>query len=154
MRRRALLSIAGTTVLTATAGCTETFLGGSNPADVGSSTTSNDTATPTSTPAPTFDAGDVSVELTEHDLVRTNEGESDELAAVTGTVTNTGDATLSGLSLRVFFLDDSGETLETATVDVRELAAGRSWTFESTYPETGQSAEAVADYRLVASVDG
>ncbi|WP_224270627.1 FxLYD domain-containing protein [Haloprofundus salinisoli] len=154
MRRRALLSIAGTIVATTTAGCTDAFLDGSNTVDDASdSEDETRSSTPTPTPAPTFDAGSASVELLDHELVRTNAGASDELVAVAGTVRNTGDESLSGLTLRVQFLDATGESLATTTIDVRTLAVGRSWTFESTYPGTGAGAADVADYRLIASAD-
>ncbi|KTG07996.1 hypothetical protein AUR64_01830 [Haloprofundus marisrubri] len=156
MRRRALLSIAGTIVATTTAGCSDAFSDGSNAVDDASDAKNRngtETSTSTPTPAPTFDGGSSNVELVDHELVRTNDGEAGELVAVSGTVQNTGEQSITGLALRVQFLDTDGEMLTATTIDVRELAAGRSWAFESTYPRAGADAAAVAEYRLVASVD-
>jgi hypothetical protein len=141
MRRRALLSIVGTTAL---AGCGGR-LGGEK---TRTETTGTTTGTTTATDSTTTSDGAPSLELESDELVRSNEGSANELAAVSGTVRNPSDETVSEATVTATFEDADGAALDRASASTSELSPGRSWSFELVYPGTGEDARAVADYAL------
>lgn len=135
MRRRALLSIVGTTAL---AGCGGR-LGGEKTRTETTATTTDSTTTADGAP---------SLELERDELVRSNEGSTNELAVVTGTVRNSSDETVPEATVTATFEDADGAALDRASASTSELSPGRSWSFELVYPGTGEDARAVADYAL------
>lgn len=141
MRRRALLSVLGATVL---AGCG----GNTTPDDSTTNGTTDTTSTSTTPTTDTTTTAEPSAELVEHELTRQNAGSADELVAVVGTVRNDGDASLDEVVVEAAFLDGDGTALDNSTADIADLAAGSTWTFELTYPGAGEDARAVADYEL------
>ena len=147
MRRRALLSLFGATVLAGCGGNTSPDGSTTNATtDSGTSSTGQTTDTTTTT-AP-------AVELVEHELTRQNAGAESELVAVTGTVRNDGSAPFEAVTVEATFLDEDGTALDSSTAEVTDLAAGSRWTFELTYPGVGEDARAVADYELATKTDG
>ncbi len=100
------------------------------------------------TPDPTDD--DERVQLVHHVLVRDNVGTEEETVAVSGTLERLDeDDDISYVELRVRFLDEEGEALDTTTERVEELDPERDlWEFEVVAPFVGEQAAAVQDYEI------
>lgn len=141
MRRRALLAVVGSAAL---AGC------GGRSDDPGTETTTD--AETTTSATETTDAADPTLDVADHELVRSNEGSASELATVVGTVRNPTDETVAEATVTATFESGDGERLDAASADVSDLSAGGSWSFELVYPASGEEARAVADYALDVSV--
>jgi len=146
MRRRALLSLLGATVL---AGCG----GNTSPDDSTTTDATGSTTTSTGQTTDTTTTTAPAVELVEHELKRRNAGSESELAVVVGTVRNDGTAPLEAVTVEATFLDEDGTALDSSTAEVADLAAGSTWTFELTYSGVGEDARAVADYELATETD-
>lgn len=160
MRRRALLTSAARATLAAVstillAGCSNANSESDSPDEQSPDSTESPepSATPTPTPEPT--PATVSVEdadaldVTAHELDRRNAGTDSELVAVAATVENVGDDAVTDVVALARFLDADGDVLGENSVEASRVSAGGTWEFEITFPDTGDAAAAVADYRLV-----
>ncbi|WP_135829873.1 FxLYD domain-containing protein [Halorussus halobius] len=139
MRRRALLAVVGSAAL---AGCGGRSDGPSTP-ETETTTDAETTARATETTV----TDDPALEVGDHELVRSNEGSASELASVVGTVRNSTDETVAEATATATF-EGGGETLDSASADVSDLAPGGSWSFELVFPGSGEDARAVTDYAL------
>jgi hypothetical protein len=139
MKRRAVLRSAGIAVTVTLAGCFQEVESGD-----GSSPTAADAGSETATES----GGNVDVEYRNTKLVRENEGTPDETVAVTGTVVNTSDGDYPLFEVVVTFLNESGESLGTASASTTYFYPDSKWDFEAEYEETGEAARAVTDFEL------
>lgn len=142
MRRRALLSVVGTSVL---AGC-----GGrlDDAPDTQTPTTSEDERTMHSTTTETTIRPAPTPELGQHELVRTNEESASELVSVVGRVRNPTDETFEEITVTAAFEDADETVLDRATGSVDDFAPDERWSFELVYAGTGEEARAVTSYSL------
>lgn len=138
MRRRELLTFAGTGAAVSLAGCAIPFTGGGDGGD--------DEGTPT----PTLPPIDEAVEINNAELVRQDEGTFAETVEIQGNAENTSDVKLRGVQIQVEFLDENGEVLETRATDPRDVRAGRNWSFSLQFPGNGSEAQAVDDFDATA----
>lgn len=133
MRRRDMLTIAGTGAVASLAGCTLPFTGGSDD----DSDNGNGADQP-----PVSEV----VELADAEIARQDEGTFAEKVRVDGTGENTADVSLSGVQARVRFLDENGEELSVRESDPRSVGAGNTFSFSVEYQGTGSDAQAVQDF--------
>lgn len=138
MRRRALLSIVSVVGLS---GCNGR-LGTDQPVET----------TRTQTKQTTTRQNESSLAVVRHDLVRLNEGSTNELATVTGVVRNPTDETIPEATVSVTFEAADGTVLERASASASDLTPGGSWTFQLVHPATGEAARKVSDYEVAVTV--
>ena len=144
VRRRSLLTAAGTALTAALAGCTDAIAGAANDEDDRSAPGTPDTTTPTPIPA---------VELLGPELVRRDAGTDDELVSVAGVVESVADAALAEVTVTAEFRDDAETVLATADADFSDMAPGGRWEFRIYFPGSGERAAAVADHSLAVAVE-
>ena len=150
MKRRALLSVIGMTTL---AGCSR-LLGNDTPSEPTPSPGPNPTDSQTaSVTATTSVSNESPLKLIRHDLIRSNEGSTSELAAVTGTVHNPTDRTIPEATITARFKDANGAVLDQTSVSASDLSPAQSWSFELVYPGTGEDARTVTDYALTVEIN-
>ncbi|WP_157971646.1 FxLYD domain-containing protein [Halorussus litoreus] len=156
MRRRALLCAVGATAL---AGCggrlgddgTDSETTTDSGTVTNSQTTTSGATTAETTPETTTE--EPPLELTDHELVRSEEGSASELATVTGSVRNPTDETVAAATVTATFEGSDGAVLDRASADASDLSPGQTWSFELVYPGTGEDARAVADYSLAVEIE-
>lgn len=147
MRRRELLTVAGTGAVGLLAGCAIPFTGGGD--DSGDDGDGEDGGTPT----PTLPPIDEAVVINDPELNRSDEGTFAETVALAGTAENTSDVTLRSVQIRVEFLDESGEVMSRRATTPRDVSPGRTWSFSIQYNGNGSEARAVKDFTVTAGTE-
>ncbi|WP_418282197.1 FxLYD domain-containing protein [Halorubrum sp. DTA98] len=127
MRRRRLLSTAGTIASTALAGCSAPVLGPDDEDD-----TRDDDGPP--------------ARVVESELVREHVGTDEETVAVEGIVERTRDEAITYLEVRVEFYGDDEEVLDTTVEHLDDVTEGDRWPFTVVFSGVGEAAARVTDY--------
>jgi hypothetical protein len=146
MRRRELVMLAGTGVAGVLGGCSIPFTGGGGDGGDGGD---GGNGTPTPTLPPISEA----VEITNAELVRSDEGTFAETVSLEGTAENTSDVALRDVQIRVDFLDENGEVLSQRATSPRDVSSGRTWSFAIQYHGNGSEARAVDDFNVTAGTE-
>ncbi|GAB7089860.1 hypothetical protein JCM18237_01310 [Halorubrum luteum] len=126
MRRRTLLSLAGTAAAASLAGCSDV------PVGPGADDAADDPEPP--------------ARVVESELVREHAGTDEETVVVEGVVERTRDVEITYLEIRVEFYAAGGELLDSTVEHLEDVTEGDRWPFTVEFPRVGEAAARVADH--------